>query len=92
MLSKDDVTHLAKLARVALVPEEEERLVADLGGILSYVSEVSEVVTADVGPVAGELRNVMRADAAVSGGAHTQAILENAPDTKDGFLKVHSIL
>jgi aspartyl-tRNA(Asn)/glutamyl-tRNA(Gln) amidotransferase subunit C len=51
MLSKDDVTHLADLARIKLSDEEKERYVKDLGGILDYVSEISEVVTDDVGLV-----------------------------------------
>jgi aspartyl-tRNA(Asn)/glutamyl-tRNA(Gln) amidotransferase subunit C len=92
MLSKDDVTHLAELARLALSDEEKERLVKDLGGILEYVSEISGVVTTDTGPVPGDLRNVLRADEATEGGEYSKDILANAPATENGYIKVRRIL
>lgn len=92
MISKDDVNHLASLARLALDEEEKERLVKDLAGILSYVSEISEVVTEESGPAPGDLANVMRSDEAVSGGAYSKDILNNAPETERGYLRVRSIL
>lgn len=92
MLHKDDITHLASLARIALSDEEKELLTKDLSRVLEYVSEISEVVTKDTGPVPGDLRNVLRADEACEGGRYTQAILENAPKTQKGYVKVRSIL
>jgi len=92
MLDKDTVAHLASLARIALSPDEQERLVKDLGGILEYVSEISAVVTQDVGPVPGDLRGVMRDDAASEGGKYTADLLANAPETEKGYFKVRSIL
>lgn len=92
MLSKENVTHLAALARIALSDDEKELLAKDLDGVLAYVSEISAVVTKDTGPVPGDLRNVVRADEACEGGAYTKDILENAPEIEGGYVKVRSIL
>ena len=93
MLTKDDIKQLSVLARVAISEEEEGGLAKDLDAVLSYLSEISAIATeADSLPRAGELRNVMRTDTNVyPGGEFTDAILENAPDTEDGYLKVKQI-
>lgn len=93
MLTRTDIDHLAALARIAVPDEEKDRLVKDLGGVLDYISELNELdieITAE--DRAGALRNVMRDDAEPNpGGTYTPAILENAPDKKDGYVKVRQI-
>ncbi len=93
MLQRNDVEHLALLARIELSEEEKDEFTHELDSVLSYVSEISKVTTeADAIPKVGELRNVMRSDDNVSpGGEFTDAILKNAPATEDGYLKVKQI-
>jgi len=93
MLTRADIDHLAALARLAIPEEEKDRLVKDLGGVLEYVSELNELdIEITAADRAGALRNVMREDAEPTpGGTYTSAILENAPDKKDGYVKVRQI-
>ena len=88
-LSKKDLEHLAKLARIELDPREEEKLLADLGKILEHVNELQAVPTDNVSPMAGgtDLRNVFRADDErenTNRGAGT----DQFPEKKDGYLRV----
>jgi aspartyl-tRNA(Asn)/glutamyl-tRNA(Gln) amidotransferase subunit C len=54
-ISKDEVLHVARLARLALTDEEVERLTGELGAILHAVSVVSELDLADVPPTSHPL-------------------------------------
>lgn len=93
MIEKKDVEKLAELSRIEISEDEKEVLLKDLDAILGYVSEVQEVVTGEESPEAGRLRNVMRSDeGAHESGEFTERIMEEAPDTKDGFVKVKKIL
>lgn len=93
MLKKEDIEHLATLARIAVSEEEKEAFAGQLDAVLGYVSELDKVVTIEESaPEAGELRNVLREDEApYAGGEFTAAILENAPYKEDGFVKVGQI-
>ena len=91
-LQREDIDNLATLARITLTEQEKSELLPTLESIIGYVGEISEVVTEDRPSKAGEVRNVLRDDAAVrSGGEFTDAILANAPDTEAGYLKVKQI-
>ena len=46
-ISRKDIQHIADLARLALLPEEEERFESQLSSILEYVSQLQEVDTSD---------------------------------------------
>ena len=94
MLKKEDIDHLATLARIKVSEEEKEELAGKLDRVLSYVSEIGKVSTdADVKSELGDLRNVMRPDEApYSGGEYTEQILMNAPDKEDGYVKVRQIM
>ena len=94
MLKKEDIDHLATLARIKVSEEEKEELAGKLDQVLSYVSEIGKVSTdADVKSELGDLRNVMRPDGNPHpGGEYTEKILANAPETEDGFFKVRRIM
>jgi aspartyl-tRNA(Asn)/glutamyl-tRNA(Gln) amidotransferase subunit C len=93
MLSRDDISHLAALARISIPDAEKDAIAKDLDEILGYVSEVKQVTTdADAKPVPGSLRNVMRDDGeAATGGTYTDVILANMPRVEDGYLRVKQI-
>jgi aspartyl-tRNA(Asn)/glutamyl-tRNA(Gln) amidotransferase subunit C len=54
-IARDEVLHVAQLARLALREEEVERLTRELGAILDAVSKVSELDLADVPPTSHPL-------------------------------------
>jgi aspartyl-tRNA(Asn)/glutamyl-tRNA(Gln) amidotransferase subunit C len=54
-ITKDEVLHVARLARLALTDEEVERLTEQLGAILDAVSKVSELDLTDVPPTSHPL-------------------------------------
>ena len=54
-ISKDEVLHVARLARLALTDEEIERLTGELGAILDAVGVVAELDLADVPPTSHPL-------------------------------------
>jgi aspartyl-tRNA(Asn)/glutamyl-tRNA(Gln) amidotransferase subunit C len=88
-INKEELEHLAKLARLELEPDEEEKLLADLGNILDHFKELQELDTANVSPMTGgtDLKNVFRDDTereSTNRGAGSDAF----PESKDGYLKV----
>lgn len=88
-----DVEHLAGLARIEVSDSEKDLLRHDLEEILAYVSQVTKV-TAEIGvPEAGELRNVMRADAEPhESGMFTEIILSGAPVREGNRVLVKKIM
>ncbi len=92
MISNEEVKNLARLARLALKPEEEANLAKDLNSILDYVGQLSK---ADVPALSTELAaaNVLRADTeAHESGLYTDKLLAAAPKSHDGFVEVKAIL
>ncbi len=88
-----DVEHLAGLARISISDSEKELLRHDLEEILAYVSQVKDVVASIGVPVAGELRNVLRADENPhEAGIFTETLLSAAPARDGNRLLVKKIL
>jgi aspartyl-tRNA(Asn)/glutamyl-tRNA(Gln) amidotransferase subunit C len=88
-ISRDEVLHVARLARLALSDEEVERLGAQLNAILEAVGKVSELDLTDVEPTAHplELVNVWAEDAPRDS-LPVEDALANAPDREAGFFRV----
>jgi aspartyl-tRNA(Asn)/glutamyl-tRNA(Gln) amidotransferase subunit C len=88
-ISRDEVLHVARLARLALTDEEVERLGAQLSAILEAVGKVSELELADVEPTSHplELVNVWADDEARPSLPVDEA-LANAPAREAGFFQV----
>lgn len=91
MISQKEVQHVAKLARLGLSQTEEKKFQRELSSILDYVEKLKKVKVAKVEPTSHPLRvaNVMRQD---QGKSKKQKLLDLAPVTKDGYVKVKSIL
>ena len=88
-LTREDVLHVAHLARLTLTEDEVQTYRAQLSAILRYAALLDKVDTASIDPTASvlPLRNVMRADEA--GTSLSQAeVLANAPAQRDGFLRI----
>ncbi|WP_068676878.1 Asp-tRNA(Asn)/Glu-tRNA(Gln) amidotransferase subunit GatC [Oceanobacillus sp. Castelsardo] len=92
-ISKEQVKHVAHLARLAVTEEEVEQLTKDLGAIIEYAEQLNELDTENVEPTTHvlEMKNVMRKDEARQWITQEDA-LKNAPDKKDGQFRVPSIL
>jgi aspartyl-tRNA(Asn)/glutamyl-tRNA(Gln) amidotransferase subunit C len=88
-ITRDEVLHVARLARLALSDEEADRLGAQLNAILEAVGKVSELDLADVEPTAHplELVNVW-ADDDPEPSLSVDDALANAPDREAGFFRV----
>lgn len=92
-ITTDVVAHLATLARIALTPEEIEKLTGELSAIVDSVAKVSEVATPDVPATSHPipLSNVFRAD--VPGETlTTEQALAAAPDHDGSRFRVTAIL
>ncbi len=87
------VEHVARLARLALTPEEAERFGRQLGEILDYVRKLGELDTEGIPPTSHVLpiTNVMREDEPRSSTPRSE-ILKNAPDSADGYFRVPRII
>jgi aspartyl-tRNA(Asn)/glutamyl-tRNA(Gln) amidotransferase subunit C len=93
VISRQDVEHVARLARLALTEEEKEIFADQLGDILAHINKLNELDTADVPPMAHvvSLRNVTRADERRPSWPQEQ-MLANAPVAQNGFFRVPRIL
>ncbi len=92
-ITTDVVAHLANLARIALTPEEIEKLTGELGAIVDSVAKVSEVATDDVPATSHPIRlvNVFRDD--IPGETlTTEQALAGAPEHDGSRFKVSAIL
>ncbi len=92
-ISRDEVAHLARLARLAVTEEELDLFAGQLDVILTSVARVGEVAAADIPPTshAVPLTNVFRPDAPRPGLTQHQA-LAGAPAAENGRFRVPRIL
>jgi aspartyl-tRNA(Asn)/glutamyl-tRNA(Gln) amidotransferase subunit C len=88
-----DVKYIAYLARLALTPDEEKKLTAQLGSILGYIEKLRELDVANVEPTAHAVPmvNVARADEICPSLQHEEA-LRNAPAKANGLFIVPKIV
>ncbi len=92
-LSREEVLHVAELARLSLSPAEIELFTGQLNEILEYVEKLQELDTRGVAPLAHvvPLYNVFREDQ-VRESLPLDAVLENAPAREDGNFLVPRII
>src|SRR5947209_19195449 len=92
-ISKEQVEHVAKLARLEVSEDEKAMFAGQLSVILTYMDQLKEVDTEGVEPTATVLptENVWREDA-VSTSLPQEQALANTPDQATGFFRVRKIL
>ena len=92
-LSRDDVEHVAHLARLGLSADEVERLQGQLNHILEQYARLAELDTDAIPPTAQtiELENILRDDEPRPSFGRDEA-LANAPETHEGRFVVPAIL
>lgn len=88
-ITREEVLHVAKLARLELTDEEVERLTVELGAILDAVSKVAELDLSDVPPTSHPLSlvNVWDADEPRESLGLDDAFA-NAPHREDDLFRV----
>ncbi|HEX6117187.1 MAG TPA: Asp-tRNA(Asn)/Glu-tRNA(Gln) amidotransferase subunit GatC [Solirubrobacterales bacterium] len=91
MIDRDQVLHVARLARLELSEDEVERMSGELSGILDHVDKIAELDLSDTEPTdhVVALENVLRPDEPRPSLPRERA-LESAPDPDDGAFRVPS--
>jgi aspartyl-tRNA(Asn)/glutamyl-tRNA(Gln) amidotransferase subunit C len=92
-LSREQVLHIAELARLKLTDEETGLFCEQLSAILAYAEQLNDLDTGAIPPTAQvlTLRNILRED--VPGPCLTpDEALANAPDRQDDYFRVRAIL
>ena len=92
-LSREQVQHVARLARVGITEEDIERFSHQLSDVLDYFERLREIDTENVPPTSHTLplHNIMREDEPQPPFS-VDDVLANAPDREDGRLRVRAIL
>lgn len=93
-ISRDEVKKLAELAKLSLTDDELDTYQKELDAILGYVKQLEEVDTANIQPtsqVTG-LVNADRKDEVLDYGVSPAELLETAPESQDGYIKVRKVL
>ena len=92
-ISRDEVAHLARLARLAVTDDELDTFAGQLDVILESVASVSEVAADDIPPTSHSvLLNNVFCDDAVHPGLTREQALAGAPAAEDGRFRVPRIL
>jgi aspartyl-tRNA(Asn)/glutamyl-tRNA(Gln) amidotransferase subunit C len=91
VIEREQVVHVAKLARLRLSEDEQERMAGELSGILEHVDRIGELDLDDVAPTSHvvELENVLRPDEPRPSWPR-EVVLGSAPDPAEGAFRVPS--
>ncbi len=94
MISKQQVEHMAKLARIELTENEKKKFQKELSSILDYVKQLNKVNTSKIERIAQitGLKDVMRSDVVVKRQDARNKLLKQAPQRKQDYFKVPKIL
>lgn len=92
-ISKEQVEHVAELARLNLTEEETEMYTTQLNDILAFFEKIKDVDTANVEPTSHvlELNNVMREDENRPS-LKRETALKNAPDHDGEYFRVPAVM
>jgi aspartyl-tRNA(Asn)/glutamyl-tRNA(Gln) amidotransferase subunit C len=89
VIDRDQVLHVARLARLRLSEDEIDRMSRELSGVLDHIEKISELDLAGVEPTSHvvELENVLRADEPRPSWPR-ERVLEGAPDVAQAGFRV----
>ena len=92
-ITKEEVRHVAHLARLAITDEEVEHFTEQLAKIVQFADKLNELDTTDVEPTTHVLPlvNVMREDKSVAG-LDRDIMMKNVKDQEAGQVKVPDIM
>jgi aspartyl-tRNA(Asn)/glutamyl-tRNA(Gln) amidotransferase subunit C len=91
MIDREQVLHVARLARLRLSEDEVQKMAGELSGILEHVDRIGQLELEDVPPTSHvvELENVLRPDEPRPSWPR-EVVLAQAPDPVDGAFRVPS--
>ena len=89
-ISKEEIEHLAQLARIELTRAEKTLYCQQMAEILGYVEKVQQVKAIEQKKHA--LKNVISPDKVEKSKAKAKELLAGAPEKQDGYIKVRAIL
>ena len=102
MISKKEVKHIAKLARLGLEEKEIEKMEKELSLILDYFNLLKEVDVTGIEPsfyfteelkkIPAELKKITAREDCVKKSKKAKKLLDSVPETKEDFVKVKTIL
>ena len=92
-ISKEEVLHVAHLARLSMDETDMETFSGQIGGILEYVEKLGGIDTSGVPPTshAVEMANAFRSDE-TSRHLDNPDALANAPESEDGYFAVPKVI
>lgn len=92
-LSKEEVEHVAWLARLELTDEESERMAGQLNQLMVHFEKLQELDTTEIAPTSHSIpmENVFREDAA-GPSLPVEAAVSNAPEANDNYFVVPQIV
>ena len=92
-LSKDEVQHIATLARLRLAEDEVSDVVDKLSRIVDFVDQLAAAATGDVAPMAHPLKQSQRLRADVVTESNVREHIQtNAPSVQDGLYLVPKVI
>jgi aspartyl-tRNA(Asn)/glutamyl-tRNA(Gln) amidotransferase subunit C len=95
MLTKDQLKHLAELAKIEFTEEELESFLKDINQILSYVEEIQKLELDQFEPMIGGIlqKLYLREDEIIRAEPETKELIQKQfPEKKDNFLKTPRII
>ena len=92
-LSREEVLHIARLARLGVTDRDVDKMMEDLSNIIENFEILREVNTDGIPPTAQSiaLENVMREDE-ITPSLPQESVLANAPRVDGEFIKVNAVL
>ena len=94
MIKKEEVKHIAKLARLGLSENEEKKMTKDLSLILDYFDKLKEVDVSNVDLTSQNtaIKNIKREDNSFGPFLEkSEELLKRAPDKKGRYVKVRAV-
>lgn len=92
-ITKEQVTHVANLARLNLTEEEKENMTKDMESIITFIDQINQLDISDVNPTAHiiPINNVFREDI-VQKSMDRDELIKNAPVKENGCFSVPKIV
>lgn len=92
-ITRDEIIHVANLARLRIDDSQVEKLAAQIGNILEYVDMLERIDTSDVSPTTHtiSITNAFRDDVPVDHPG-VEKSLANAPEKEDGYFVVPKVV
>ncbi|GKX31672.1 aspartyl/glutamyl-tRNA(Asn/Gln) amidotransferase subunit C [Vallitalea longa] len=92
-ITREQVEHVANLARLNLTEDEKEQMITDMGVIIEFANRINEINIDDINPTAHviPINNVFREDD-VNPSFSRDELLYNAPNKENGCYSVPRIV